>query len=333
MLTSLILSSGTGCAVERGGCFYPVSKELPLILPAGENETAVFTVWGRMAGDLREIPIPRFVRIAIENGKAVSSDVPVINWGDVLEAEAEPLYVDVKPKIRPGILDALEASFGGERIRAELFYDNGLNIAYYRDGARPVSMAIGEGESGKLRVLDVGSARFIAVRAAVPEGKRLVLLDREGVSVLDETGTDADVIEGFPTVTEALPSVRGLLRRTRFAFSKGAFTGLPPETGFFGKDEHIPASDAERAVSIAEELRIGYEERWRGLVYADLSEALEGDALKRFLGEYDAVRPHPVEEREGRVTVGLISKNGLVMTPRKFLFVFEGGLLTDVEEL
>ncbi|MCR5611683.1 MAG: hypothetical protein K6F68_07665 [Clostridiales bacterium] len=333
VLTSLILTSGCGCSVERGGNFYGVSDPVPLILPALENETVFITAWGRKDSRAGFIPVPRLISIVIENGMAVSSDVPVINWGDVIEAEAEPLFIRESPKTGPGILDTAEISFGEGRVRAELFYDNGLNIAYSRDGARPVSVALGEGESGSLRPLDVGSARYLTVKAVTRDGQRLIILDRDAVTALDARGNEAFVADGYPTVIERLRSVRCLERRTRFSFEKGGFAAMPAELGFFRRGEHIPESDAERAVSIAEELILGYEDRWRELLAPELADALQGDTLKNFLGEYDSVRAHPVEEREGRVTVGLFEKTDSVMTPRKFLFVFEGGLLSDVEEL
>ncbi|MBO4383932.1 MAG: hypothetical protein J5854_00750 [Clostridia bacterium] len=305
---------------------------MPLILPVGENGDVSFTVWGRGRRDGRAVPVPRFVGITIEDGRAVSSDIPVLNWGDVIEAEAEPFFIREPPKTDPGVLGTAETVFGGSRVRAELFYDNGLNIAYTRDGAPPVSVAIGEGENGSIRTLDAGSARYLVVRADVCGGKRLVILDGEGAVTLDVRGADADVVEGYPTVTERLGSVRGLERRTRFKLVKGTCKALPSELGFFTGEEHIPESDTERALSIAEDVLFGRESGWRAFLSEELSETLQNDSLKTFFGDYDAARPHPVEERDGRVTVGLYSKKDHIASPRRFLFVFEGGLLTDVEE-
>ena len=283
-----------------------------------------FTVWGD--GEDGMVPVPRFVRISPGTGEA---SVPTVDWGDVVEVCAGSIFVRGERRDKPRVLSSADFFLGDRRAKVELISEGGLNLAFTPAGGRTETYSIGEGKGGELSVFDVGSARFLSVKAATEAGERLVLLTRNAETALDVEGDAAGITDGRPTVTERLDTVRGYERRTGYEFKNGGFHELGKEIGFFTREETEPSSDGERALSIAEELRLGTG-RWRELLSEELASAQ--DELKGFLGEYDEARLHPLEEGEGRATVGLIKRDGNYAYARKFLFSFDNGKLTDIRE-
>ena len=326
-LKSLVISSKRPCAVFCGEGRFRLEGGSRTVIPAAPDSELFLTVWGEGEG----IQVPSLVYIRLEKGEAVRSNMPVIDWGDVLELSAEPVSIPTEPQGRPRLLDAAEAVFGGRSVKAELFEERGLFVALTPQGRSPASFALGEGRGGSLSVLDVGRERLLVVKTETGRGERLVVMSFEAEILLDAEGDRAAVMDGRPTVIDRLGTVRGHERRTVYEFTGGRPVKLPEEIGFFEGAERIPASDAERALSIAEDVSLGTE-RWRELISPELAAGLGGNEMKEFLGDFSAARLYPLEEPEGRATVGLTDGKGPVMRPRRLVFTFSKGLVADVEE-
>ena len=327
-VSTLIITSKVPCVIKHGDCFCSVEDGMPLVIPASGDGEQRFTVWSTETD--RGLPVPRLVSITLEDGKAVRANTPVIDWDGVIEAEAEPCFVKQTGNLRPELLDSGDFVYMGEPVRAELFYAGGLELNYTLRNGRKYSFWLGDGSGGRLRVLDVGSARLLSVLAKADDSERLIILDGEARILLDETAENADILDGYPTVYEKLSSVRGLLRRTRFEYLGGEFKAQAKEIGFFDGAERIPSSNEEKALSIAEEIGYGTDIRFFELV----SEELRADGvLKDFLGDFTEARLCPVNEGDSRITIGLLKGEGVIRKPRRFVFVMKDGILTDVEEL
>ena len=318
---TIVITAKASCCVMAGGGFTRLERGEKLLLPAESTGENFFTVWG-MDGAL-----PALAYIRTENGAAAEANIPVIDWGDVIEAEAAPIPREPFSPEKPTVADAVDYFLGERRARAELITGGGLSLALTPSGGRPEVFALGEGRGGSLRVLDVGSARLLAVRTETRAGERLIMLDNEAETLLDIEGDAAIVEDGRPTAIKALPSVRGLERRERYEFTRGGFSALPLETGFFINKEREPENEAEAALSIAEEIGLGWDERWKGLV------DFEPDTVRDFLGDFGEARLWPMEEKDGRVTVGLLEGESVIRRPRRLVFVMEKGRLSDIEEI
>ncbi len=330
MLTTILIKTLIPCAVCAGGALSPVDRDRPLVLPAPADGDVLFTVWGTEPG---APAIPYAVHISLKGGRAVGANIPAVDWDGLIEIAVTPLiekrFVPQKPKL----IDSAEFTYASKPARAELYCGNGLSLMLAPRGGNAVYFDLGEGENGRLRVLDMGSARVLTVTAETERGGRIAVLGRDAEILLDEEGSaGAGIADGLPSVTDALRSVRGLERRTRFELKNGVFVSLERELGFFTHDEHIPGSEAERALAAAEDALIGTGTETE-FMSEELKAGLGGAALKAFFGDYSKAFLYPVEEREGRVTVGLASEDGLVARPRRFVFAFEGGLISDIEEM
>lgn len=331
MLTALIVKTVSPCAVSMGGAFSVAAPETPLVLPVPPDGDVFLSVWDAAPGD-GAFTAPALIRIKLEGGRAMQANNTVIDWGDVLETVVAPLKTRLCVPKKPALLDTADFVYLSKPARAELYSDNGLGLALVPRSGAAAYFSLGEGENGDLRVIDLGSARVLVVTADTDSGTRVVAVGQDAEIMLDEKGSGgAGIADGLLYVVERLDSVRGLERRTRFEYVKGGFTALAPELGFFTRDRHEPANDAERAVAAAEDVLFGLMEG-RGLLSEELSESLGEGSLGEFLGEFKRVFVHPIEEREGRVTLGLSLDEGPVLRPRRFVFVFENGLISDIEE-
>lgn len=332
MLAALLIRSKAPCAVCTGGTFSLVTPREPLVIPAAPEGDVLMTVWDPEQNGEVFSP-PRLVRIRLEGGRPVYSNIPVVDWGDVTEAEVKMRSLRLAVSHRPELLDSADFIHASKPAKAELYSDNGLGLMLSPRGGQASYFGLGEGSNGRLRVLDMGSKRVLAVTADTAKGRRLIVLGPDAEILLDEEGTnEAGIYDGLPSVIDALDSVRGLEKRTRFELEREGFVRLEPEYGFFTHEERIPSDDARKALAAAEDAAFGLDKQTQFMA-PELKESLGEGALKDFLGEYSRAMLHPMEEREGRVTVGLTAENGSVIRPRRFVFAFEDGLISDIEEL
>lgn len=332
MLSSLVLTAALPCAVLREGVCHTVSRESPLVIPAAEGKEICFTLWGEEEEEGR-VAVPKLVRIRISES-GTKTNVPLTDWGDVIEAELAPLFVPAQRSFRPLLIDTAEVrQADGKRVKAELFTDGGLVLAVTKQGGAPAVFGLGEGFGAELGVLDVGSARIFTVKAVTPEGQRLIAVNTNAETVLDAASDSVGIYEGRPVAIEKLGTVRGHEKRTAYEFEKGIFSALPEETGFFSAEEKQPENDAEKALSLCQEVGLGLGESFRSFLDPALSSSLPEGSLAGFLGDFRRALLYPLEERNGRVTVGLVREEGAAARPAKFVFCFENGLIADICEI
>ena len=304
---------------------------VPVLTPFFSSGEIGFSVWG--SGDRSgSIPIPVLHRIRIGDPGSIAGTVPMIDWGDVIEAGVEPLYFRPYVQTEPRPMGSVQYYFGDAKAKAELYVDGGLRLALTPRGGEAFSIPLGPGTEGRMQLMDVGRETVLAVIASCGDRMRLILLNKNAEILLEETGTFAGIADGYPCTYEMLGTIRGHERRKRFEYANGSFAPKDESIGFYHAAEREPESDAERAIDLIERLRFGIE-GWRGAMTSELAEGTTESELAAFLGDYDRAAVYPMEEPGGRVTIGLISGDDNPAHPRKFVFVFSDGLLTDIEEL
>lgn len=319
----VVMTRGGGSRLDIGQC---------LLLPTTENGEELFFVWP----DQKEgrIPVPKAERILTEDGKTVFSTVRVIDWGCAVEIELVPLYAKLPEKRPPVLLDSTEFYLGDRRARAELTLNNGLQLRLITRDGEEKPIPLGDGVSGSLRVLDVGSARLLTVGIETDDGRqRLVILDPKGSVLLDSEADRALVEDGYPTAITRLGTVAGHEKRTRYEYSGGGFRIADERIGFFTHETKRPSFPGEAALAFVQELSLGLWEEAGSRLSPELSEELDEDSIRAYLGEFDLAALAPFEEGEGRATVGLFEKGELISFPRAFVFTLEDALITDITEL
>lgn len=332
-MTSLVFSSEEPCIIGAGGAFCAISASFPLVMPCADDHELFFTVWAQNdKGSENGVPIPVMHRIRISGGAADTVTLPVVDWGGVIEIPVRPLFLPAGGQAPPMLLSSIGWRYDGRPARAELFRDDGLRLAVVSEGREPVSFALGAGDTGSLRLFDVGSARLLVVLAIARGSERLIMLDQNAGVLLDVSGDRASIEDGFPTVTQRMGTVRGHARKTRFEFSGGAFVKLPESVVFVEGEPNEPANETQRALAAVQETALGFESAAE-FFEPGLARKAGEEGFKSFFGSFDEARPYPMELREGEAIVGLITNDGPIARPKKFLFAFSGGLITDAEEL
>ncbi len=328
-VSTLIIRSMKGCALQTEGGFTELTAGVPLLIPVPEEGSIRFCVWPLCRQD-GSIPVPEYHFIRLSQGRVEGSTARIYDWNGVYEAEVEPHYF--KPGAQESkLLDKADYYFGERKAAAELYLDGGVRLAVSPYGAEPFSMPIGPGEGGGLRVFDTGGERLLAVRVFKEAGQRLVLIDRSASVVLDLEADEADVAEGYPFTVMNVDPVIGLQRRVRYVSSGGAFKAEQERAGWFTSEKKPPVTEQERAFAFLEYVKYGSWDELDGIAAKVILS--DRDALSEFVGDFSELRPYPVEEPPGRVTAGAISEKSLVTAPRRLSVVFEDGLVCDVAEL
>ena len=329
----IVFTSKSPCYIDFGGAFYLISPEEPLAVPYNKIDPSglVFTVWG--SGNVPEgkLAVPALHRIAFEEGRAAGDTIRTVDWGDITEAEVEPLFIPLEQREEPRLIDSLEIPYSGGGAKAELYTDNGLRLLITPREGEQFSIALGEGSGGRLFRYDIGPERLTAVRMKSENRERLILLNGMLEKVLDVSGTQALIEDGAPAVYEELGTIRGHRRKTNYELSGGAFKKKRELTGFFGREPNEPAGASAKALALVQELRLGIE-GWNAPLIGGPLEDASREELQGFLGEYDSELAYPAEEPEGRATVGLVKGGGVRLYPKKILFEFVNGVITDIKE-
>ena len=159
-----------------------------------------------------------------------------------------------------------------------------------------------------------------------------MLIDRNADVLLSVEGDHAELTEGYPTIYYDLKTVRGYQRRVRYEYLNGRFAEASNDIGFFTTTPRELLNNADRALCLVEELKLEKPE-WKNLMSSELAAESTQNALAEFFGPYHHAAAYPVEEPEDRVTIGLFDGTNGIQRPRKFLFRFERGLVSDIEEL
>ncbi|MBO4848041.1 MAG: hypothetical protein J5586_02710 [Clostridia bacterium] len=327
-LHALLITAAEDAAISDGSSWFPVSRGETRVIPAPKDGGAFFTVWG--IGEREgSIPVPTLHSIVFKDGAPVSATLPVVDWGGVAQVEVKPAYLPSRGYEIPKLLDTLDLGSRNSRAKAELYRDGVLRLNISGQG-EAVTLAVGEGESGSLGLLDVGSARLVYVHVAKREGERLIMLGPDTETLLDIEGDKATVIDGRPTCIKALGTVRGHERRLMYEYANGSFGRPREEIGFFTRERREPRSDGERALALVEEAGMGLGEEWRSFLTPDLSKELGSEELRSFIGEFAAAKLCPLSADVP--VVGVMGSGGMIMRPRMFSFVFEDGLIEDVRE-
>lgn len=329
---TVMLTARNACYVFFGGTGYLLTRDAPLMLPAARGTELVFTVWSAEPNEIGRVSIPAAQRITIGEDGNISSSVRTVDWGGVIEAELEPYSIEAPCFEDPLLLDKADFYFGERRASAELYRDNGLRLALTPRGGETFSFPIGKASEGRLSLYDTGGSRLLSVWAKRGGRERLVMLNARAETVFDAEADLARIEDGFPTLLTRLGTVKGHEKRERYEFRDPGFTLYSRDTGFFTHSAGVPSGDAQKALSIAEELRLGVYDGAEFLT-PKLAGELGSDSLRAYFGDYTGEKLYPAEEPSGRVTLGLFGEDSYFAAPRRFLFEFANGLVSDVREL
>ncbi len=331
-MKTLVFTSKRECVIEIEGAYASISPDMPAAVPVVGRDELIFSVWPRRGSNGSELMLPSLGRVRFGVEGACCDSGVTVDWGDLTEIAIEPLSVAL-PCFGPvRHLSSMTLSSDHRRNELELYFDNGLRLAVSPQGAQPYSIALGEGREGRLFSYDAGNERLIAIEANTDAGQRLILLNERFETALDLRGDRALIEEGTPTVYESLGTVMGHEKRTRYELTGGGFKAGAPEVGFFTREPHEPVSDAERALELASELRLGLP-GWNAFLRGGPLEEASAEELKDFFGEYDCELMYPAEEPAGLATIGLVKSGQSCVRPRKLEFSFDHGVITDVNEL
>ena len=308
------------------GAWLELLPNVPAICPAPADGEVVFTLWslGRVEG-----AAPELHRIRFHEGRAVESTIGLIDWGDVVEADAGPRIDRNEPPAQPRLLSSADFYYKEARAKAELYLDGGLRLCISPERAEAFSIPLGEGTGGSLRTVDMGREVMLAVLGETGDGMRLLMLNKDAETLLNEEGSRAEISGGLPTVIQRLESRRGLERRLRYELSQRGFVKTEDELGFFTRPENAPKTDAETALCFFEELLLGYEEGWRKALSGQIAGAGEKE-LREFIGGYSKAAVYPLEEPLGSVTAGVFGEGETIVRPSRFRLVFGDGIITDI---
>ena len=329
--STLILSSEKEVCVFLGTAMYAVSKGRPLFLPVERDAELYFTLWSVSDNNAVCFAVPALHRIRIEEGRAVDSSIRVFDWEGVIEGELEPKILTMPVSAKPMLLDRTEYVFGERKATAELYRDNGLRLALTPAGGETFSFPVGEGDEGRLGVIDTGRTRLLTVNAKAGRTERLVIVDPRADIVFEGEADVAGITEGYPTLIRELNTVRKHQQMERYSLSSSGAELYDRRIGFFTRASIDPQGGAETVLSVIQELRLGVYDLSYG-ISGELAAETSVSDLKAYFGEFDAERLYPAEEGEGRVTVGLYNDVGRIIKPRRFLFELSDGLISDIRE-
>lgn len=163
----------------------------------------------------------------------------------------------------------------GRQRRVALFRDGGLRISVEESGQERSWYVCG-GTDGKAHVLDVGRERLLVIHASgcrrcenseaeTPmlgfkcgcRCEKLVALNDKIEVAAALAGEICRIENGYLTAIEPLGTVLGHEKRTRYEFFGGSLRELPPETGFFTSQAHMPNSPQETALALMQAVRLG----------------------------------------------------------------------------
>lgn len=334
LMPTLIITARSPCTVCFGGGASFLGRGESVLIPCAPDSENFFTVWGVSGYEtLDKLAVPVLHRVTLTGGRITGSSAPALDWGEAAELTVGPEFVPAIVHGSPMLMAQTDFLFRERRSKVELISDGGAKLVFFPDGMDPLSLSLGDGEEGELRTVDVGSARLLAVKLAADMEERLVIVTHEGETILDVSGSKASIEDGAPTVTEYLGTVRGHEKRTRYEYERGGFRKTEESIGFFERPAREPASCAETALALAEELRLGvYRPEYYRFAGA-LAGGVEEGSLREFFGAYSDESRCPFALPEGKAQVGLISETGIIRRPRKFLFAFDGGAITDIDEI
>ncbi len=311
------------------GAVCTCSPDSPAIFPLlalPERQELFFELWPAPKAHL--IPVPEMHCIVLEAGRPVISDIPLVDWGAVIEAEPVPGYRRDIDDRSYTVLSSAEYS-GGE---AQLILHGGFaELSFYRRGAYK-TIPIGRTEKGKVRTVDFGSAVLLCVETSYEGGETLSIFGADRQPMLIFSGDLARIVNGVPTSIVRLDRVSGHERRRAYDLKGGSFEITEDETGFFTSARRAPASEQEAALMLFESAKLGMDDEVSLLIAPELRSELTSSALIEFTGPFDRVLLYPFEEPEGSVTVGLCTDSSPIMHPRIFKVLFSDMLAVDIRE-
>lgn len=294
------------------------------------------------------------------DGRLTDGAAQCIHW----DAGCFELCVLLNEKKRsepePARLGSVDFPTGsGRQRRVALFRDGGLRISVEESGQERSWYVCG-GTDGKAHVLDIGRERLLVIHASgcrrcenseaeTPvlgfkcgcRCEKLVALNDKIEVAAALAGEICRIENGYLTAIEPLGTVLGHEKRTRYEFFGGSLRELPPETGFFTNQAHMPNSPRETALALMQAVRLGREDEADALLSRELAETLSFAELCDFFGSFADERIAPSgfceptaydNSTAEKIIVGAIKTdaNGLVRA-EKFVFTIENGVVTDVE--
>lgn len=323
----LMTEAKYACIAAISGMFWRLDKSEPASLPVPGTGEYFINVWPE---ERARIPYCAYLRL--EDGRAAEATESVVDWGGVIEVKLRDCEKTVKHLYETRSFGSADLVINGVPAKVGLYRENGMKLDVSIKGGERYYVPLGEGESGSIGTIDVGSAKLLWIKTVGEAGESMGFFDPRGSLSESVKGDRVSIENGYAVSIEKLDSVRGYEIKRRFEITPTGPKEAGKETGFFTSEEHIPENETETALAFIEELEFGVPD-WRSRLCPEIGEASEREDLLAFFGEYTGRIAYPLECPKDRAMIGLIRNDGKISRPDRFRFTFENGLIADIEEL
>ena len=230
-----------------------------------------------------------------------------VDWGSIIEVKMFPRFYKMEISFMPVLLDEIDFIYKGAASTASLYLDNGIKLAIKQKGrGEPLYFALGPGFGGKLEKTASGNKNRLTI--SIDDA------DSRGVA----------------------------FKRTLFIDENAQV--LNENTSY----EAVNGSGGQReaALSIVRNIGLGNMKEARECLSKELSDALDDDSIREFLGPFASAALMPRldeitndgyedENKTADVTVGLFDINideqeAGVIFPRKYVIRMIGNTVSDI---
>ncbi|MBR5949381.1 MAG: hypothetical protein IKZ82_12165 [Clostridia bacterium] len=265
--------------------------------------------------------------------------------------ELIPEYPESERILEPCELDMLQVERSSkDRTELNLYRDCGLRLSVRENGGER-GYFLGSGETGSLRLLDVGFERVLIVHASGCGGssqfknresasEKLIIFNESFELIGEIRGGRCFIENGYLVAINELDTVHLHQQRLKYELT---IEGLRPfcddadadegagigELGFFTHPARRPESEEETALALMECVLLERKDEAMALLSPALSEGLDFYGLCEFFGDFDEARPAPFAKKSDPPTVGAVVEG----RAKAYVFEFEGGLINDISEL
>lgn len=268
-----------------------------------------------------------------EKSASSGGRIRIFDWGEY-GLELEPEFAAIPASSPSKQLAALDFPCAGGRKRTvEIYSDCGLRMLERFPSCEERGYLIDVGERNidraEMRAFDIGRELVLIVRLFSADGERILAFDNGLSEILDVSGDECELSDGYIVSVTRLGTVMGHEKRRRFDFRQSGIVPLPEEIGYFTAARHMPSGGKEIALAFTECIALGRTEEAYGLLDSELRGMLGADGLADFFGSFSSCRAAPDGMCRGEnITIGLHDDGDSRL--RIFEFSIENGKICDI---
>lgn len=290
----------------------------------------------------------------------IGAAIRVVDWSCESESgsisdriyELIPEYTRKERRLEAEQLDRLEYERNsGKSAEVFLYRDCGLRLGIHENGQER-GYILGSGEDGKLRIVDAGFARLLAVhlKGCIKKnasddsetGAERLCLFNEDFELFGEISGDRLYFEdGYLVAINELGTVLAHQQMLKYEIAADgvrlvyteASNGEPDECaageiGWFTHPKQHAKTNEDAALALMECILIGREDGAMALLSPSLAYGLDFEGLFEFFGDFDEARKMPCFAKNGSPVIGAVREN----RAKAYAFDFENGLINDISE-